>query len=118
MVKLKDGLPGFYAELEQALRQEGMSALLEQLPELQVVGRCGCDEDGCATFNVGPSRPLNVVEQNVIGVRHGDCHLVDSMRGMVVIDTDNFGRVSGVEVLGRPDVAEALDRLGIPKRAV
>jgi hypothetical protein len=55
------------------------------------------------------------VEQNVIGVRHEGSYPVDAIEGMVVLDTDNFGRLVGIEILDRPDVAKDLDRLHLRK---
>ena len=57
---------------------------------------------------VVPHRDLNAAEQNVIGLRHGESIPVEARRGMIVVDTDNFGRVAGIEVLFRKDVAEVL----------
>jgi Protein of unknown function (DUF2283) len=114
-MKLRAALPVFYAELERGLRDAALTALLAQLPELEILDRCGCDESGCATFRVKPSRDLNAIEQNVIGVRYGSSYPVNAIAGMVVLDTDNFGRVVGIEVLDRPDVAKELDQLHRPK---
>ena len=116
-MRFRDTLPGFYGEMERALEAEGVTGVLEQLPALEIIDRCACDELGCGTFHVAPSRLLNSVEVNVVGVRHGESTPVDSVAGLVVIDTDNFGRVTGIEVLGRPDVAEALKELRVPTRS-
>jgi hypothetical protein len=35
----------------------------------------------------------------------------------VVVDLDNFGRLVGIEVLFRPDVADTLEHLRLPERA-
>jgi hypothetical protein len=101
--------------MEQALQASGADTILAQLPELEMTGRCSCPQPDCATFYVQPSRHLNVVEANIIGVRHGSSNALD-IQGYVVIDTDNFGRVTTVEVLGRPDVAEALGRVNLGQR--
>jgi len=110
-VKLRAALPAFYAELERGLRVADLADVLTQLPELEILDRCGCDDTGCATFKV-KSRDLNPIEANIVGVRHGNSHPLDAIEGMVVLDTDNFGRVMSIEVLDRPDVARALNQLG------
>jgi hypothetical protein len=113
VIKLKEGLPDFYVELEQLLRKRELEELVLQLPDLEITHRCDCDEHNCATFQVEASRKLNVVESNIIGVRHGDSFDLDAETGMVVVDTDNFGRITGFEVLGRKDVSDALDAAGV-----
>ena len=113
-MRLRDALPSFYSELVHALTASDPASILEQLPELEMAGRCSCPQPDCATFYVSPSRGLNVVEANVVGVRHGSSTPLE-VDGHVVIDTDNFGRVTMVEVLGRPDVAEALRQMNLPR---
>jgi hypothetical protein len=113
-MRFRDALPAFYGEIERALQAEGLTGVLEQLPTLEVIDRCDCDEVGCGTFYVGPSRPLNQVEMNIVGVRHGESMPLDVETGLVVVDTDNFGRVTGVEVLDRLDVAAVLKELRVP----
>jgi len=114
-VRISEALPGFYLELERALQVQGLTSLLEQLPQLEILDRCACEESGCATFRVSPSRELNVVEANVIGVRHGTSTPID-LAGLVVVDTDTFGRATTLEILNRPDLAGALSELGVPRK--
>jgi hypothetical protein len=116
-MRLRDALPAFYAEVERALQAQGVTDVLDQLPALEIVDRCDCDEVGCGTFYVAPSRPLNQIETNIIGVRHGKSTPLGLDTGLVVVDTDNFGRVTGIEVLYRVDVAEALRSSRVPARA-
>jgi len=113
-VRFRDALPAFYGEIERALQAEGVTGVLEQLPTLEIIDRCDCDERGCGTFHVAASRPLNQVEMNIVGVRHGESTPLDVGRGLVVVDTDNFGRVTGIEVLDRLDVAAVLKELRVP----
>ena len=108
----KTALPAFYSEVERLLAEEGRTDLVEQLPGLQLARRCTCKQRDCATFYVTGARPLNVVEKNVIGVRHGESIPLDADTGWVIFDVDNFGRPRGIEVLNRDDVFEALERLG------
>jgi len=112
---LRTSLPAFYEQLRSALEQQALTELLEQLPALEILGRCDCDEPGCATLYVKPSRALNVVEERIVGVRHGTSTPLDALEGLVVVDTDNFGRITTIEILGRADVANTLERLGVPR---
>jgi len=113
-MRLQTALPSFYAELDAAMLDHEEADVRQQLASLEITGRCECDQLDCATFHVAPSRMLNAVEQNVIGVRHGRSIPLDSVPGLVVVDVDNFGRVTTIEVLDRPDVSTELTRLRVP----
>jgi len=56
---------------------------------------------------VQPSGELNIVETNVVGVRHGDTIEVET-RYWTNIDTDNFGRLVGIEILAPGDIKNEL----------
>lgn len=56
-------------------------------------------------------RELNIVEHNIIGVKHGESLKVPDCGGMVILDTDNFNRISGIEILFRNDILPKLDKL-------
>lgn len=116
-MKLQEALPGFYGELTEALGKQGLPALVEQLPGLEIKHRCPCDELGCGTFAVEAKRELNVVEQNVIGSRYEESFEIDDINGMVVLDVDNFGRLISIEILDRPDINKELERLNVLKKA-
>ena len=108
---LSEMLPAFYKELEVALREQQLVALSEQLPSLTVESWAhDADVEGL-DISIGGTRPLNVVEKNIIGLRHGESIGVDGCEGMVVIDTDNFGRIESIEVIGRPDISNALKKI-------
>lgn len=117
-MKLKDALPDFYAEVGHLLRKRKLEGLISQLSDLEITDRCDCGEYDCATFHVESLRHLNDVETNIIGVRHGDSFDLDAETGMIVVDTDNFGRITGFEVLNRKDVSDALHAAGVQERAV
>src|SRR5690349_17674813 len=95
---LKEVMPVFYAEVQAALEQRGLSELVAQLPRLQIVSRCGCFDNDCATFYVQGARDLNVVEHNIIGVRRGVDNVSLEITGLLGIDIDNFGRIGTFEV--------------------
>ncbi len=54
-----------------------------------------------------PSRELNVVEANIMGVRHGETLEVETPY-WTIIDTDNFGRLAGIEILAPGDLKSEL----------
>ena len=56
---------------------------------------------------VRPSTELNIMETTVVGVRHGDTIEVET-RYWTNIDTDNFGRLLGVEILAPGDIKNEL----------
>ena len=95
---LVEAFPALASELTQSLRNAGRDALAEQI-ETATITRVTFDSD----HNVGyiyldPSRDLNVVERNIIGVRHGETIPVETPF-WTVVDTDNFDRVAGIEIL-------------------
>ena len=98
MAKLIENFPVLTRELVQSLRTAGHEAVADQL-EAAVIRAVTFDDDANAgTISVEPSRDLNVVEANVIGVKHGGTITVES-RFWTAIDMDNFGRVLGIEIL-------------------
>jgi hypothetical protein len=109
-------LPEFYREVERLFRQQDLKNLLEQLPDLEISGRCNCGDSFCSTFYVKPLRQLNVVEENIIGVKQGKIIDLRAENGMVNIDIDNFDRLTTFEVLFRPDVEQELTKVFMRKR--
>ncbi|MDP9174386.1 MAG: DUF2283 domain-containing protein [Planctomycetota bacterium] len=102
-------LPEFVNHLITALQASGRGEIADQLSSVHM-RHSSYDKDADAGYlRVTESRPLNIVEQNVIGCRHGECVTLDKLPGMVVIDLDNFGRVQGIELLGH---AEVFRRIG------
>src|SRR4051812_27551910 len=93
-----EAFPAFNDELVLALRDVGHSGVAEQFAVVSV-NRVTQNKAGTAGYiYVSESRPLNAVERNVIGVKHGRSIRL-SLPGMIVVDLDNFGRVRGVELL-------------------
>jgi hypothetical protein len=106
---LSEILPVFYEELHGLLMRNGRSDLADQLPNLEVVGRCGCGQADCGTVHVKGGRTLNVVEENVIGVKHGGTINLEADKGYVIVDLDNFGRWMTIEAICREDVHQELE---------
>ncbi|HET9268568.1 MAG TPA: hypothetical protein VFO31_10405 [Vicinamibacterales bacterium] len=109
MIKLVDVFPALANQLAQSLRAEGLDSLAEQV-NAAVVQRVTFDESVNAGYiHVVPARALNVVEANIIGVRHGRAIDVETEYG-AVIDIDNFERLSGIEILAPGVLAAELKR--------
>ncbi len=112
MSKLIDAFPALVNELAQSLRNIGRDALAEQI-ESATIARVTFD----GHHNVGyiyldPSRALNIVETNIIGVRHGET-IPAKTSFWTVVDTDNFERVAGIEILSPGELAKELARRAV-----
>jgi hypothetical protein len=98
MLRLVDTFPVLASELAQSLREAGREALAEQI-EAATIAQVTFDNAANAGYvYLEPSRTLNVVETNVIGVRHGETVPVET-QFWTNIDTDNFDRLTGIEIL-------------------
>ena len=102
---LTEALPRFAAELEKSLRRDGVPALADQVAALQLVDRCRCGDDFCATFYTaakprGPWRDLG---------KHENLE-VSAESGMIILDLVD-GHIVTVEVLYRDDVRDALHKV-------
>jgi hypothetical protein len=98
MSKLVDAFPVLASELAQSLRDAGRDALAEQI-ERAMVTRVTFDDSANAGYvYLEPPRTLNVVETNIVGVRHGKTVSVET-QFWTNIDTDNFDRLTGIEIL-------------------
>ena len=107
MPTLADVLPDLVDELAESLRASGRDDLMAQLDEVEVdrwTHDTSCD---AAYIYLRSPRPRNVVEQNIISVKHGETVPVEHRRG-VNLDTDNFGRLTGIELLSPGDVPARL----------
>ena len=110
MLKLIDTFPTIAHELVEALRGSGRPALAEQI-ELAVIGRVTFDNAANAGYiYVEPTRNLNVVEANVIDTRHGETIPVET-QFWTNVDTDNFNRIFGIEILDPGSLKTELRRL-------
>lgn len=109
MNKLVDAFPVLAREVAESLRALGRPALAAQIDEA-VVSRVTFDDSvGAGYIYVEPSRALNFVEANIIGVRHGGTVTVETVFD-AHIDTDNFERVVGIEILAPGGLRSELKR--------
>jgi uncharacterized protein YuzE len=96
--KLVDAFPVLANELAQSLRSAGREELAEQIDRV-TIRRVTFDNSANAGYlYVEPLRALNVVEASVIGARYGDTLPIQT-QFWTNIDTDNFGRITGIEIL-------------------
>ncbi|KAF0244575.1 MAG: hypothetical protein FD180_2393 [Planctomycetota bacterium] len=103
---LNEVLPELSSQIERELRAEGRAELADQIRDFQIA-RWTHDPACQGIYVTTEGRPLNVVEQNVIGIRHGETVVLDSCN----LDTDNFARISGIELFHRPDLLAKLEAL-------
>jgi len=96
MPTLADVLPDLAEELAAALRTSGRDDVAAQLGEVEA-----------AYIYLRSPRRLNVVEQNIIGVKHAETVPVNHRR-WVNVDIDSFGRMTGIELLSPGDVPARL----------
>jgi len=98
MSKLIDTFPVLTLVLLQSLRNAGREALADQI-DAALITRITFDSEANAGYiYLESSRQLNVVETNIVGVRHGETIPVET-QFLTNIDTDNFGRLVGIEIL-------------------
>ena len=103
-LKLTDFLPQFTVELREILRIAGEVDLATQLSSAEVLS-CSYDTECEAGYiKLESAQTLNVDELNVITVRHGRTIPVEHPYWLN-IDTDNFNRVIGIELLDAPSLA-------------
>lgn len=103
MLLLIESFPSLAKELSQQLRLAGRLLLADQI-DAAAISRVTFDAAANAGYiYMQPSRELNVVEANILGVRHGVTLEVETPY-RTYIDTDNFGRLVGVEILAPGDI--------------
>lgn len=89
------------------MRLAGRAPLADQV-DAAAIARVTFDEAANAGYiYVQPPRELNVVDTNIVGVRHGETIGVKTPY-WTNIDTDNFGRLVGIEILAPGDTKDEL----------
>lgn len=92
---MSEQLPELAAELEERLLAAGRPDLAEQIPSLRISLMCPCEIESCGSFYT--ARPMKRWFRRGKQVPVGDL-VVDTIDGEIVF----------VEVLGRPDIRDAL----------
>jgi len=97
---LMDLLSDLAGELKTLLIQEKELALAEQVSKLQIVDRCRCGDDFCATFYTKP-RP-----KKSYGTGHRSI-MLEPKDGILILDVEN-NNISCIEVLYRDEIRKML----------
>lgn len=100
---LQDVLPHLADELTALLGKMNEPDLVEQIPQLQLVGRCDCGDDFCATLYTAPK------PKKAYGANHETLSLDPSI-GMIIIDLVDRNIVC-VEILWREDIRNKIVKL-------
>jgi hypothetical protein len=107
MTRLIDAFPSLVRQLSEALASAGYDMLAVQVNEALIEEVTFDNQANVAWINVLPSRELNVVETNVIGIRHGKTIPVET-DFWTNIDVDNFDRLIAIEILDPRELREEL----------
>jgi uncharacterized protein YuzE len=111
-MKLVEVLPEMVNDLAGALVQIGRGDVVDQLREVSIE-QWTYDECADAVYvYVQSPRQLNVVDRNIVGVKHGETLSLYDELG-INIDFDNHHRVVGVEILGAKQIADVLARIAV-----
>jgi len=109
MIRLVEAFPALAAELARSLRAVGRAPLAQQVDEAAIASVTFDDAAHAGYIHVAPARALNVVEARVIGARYKESIPVDTPFD-TVLDTDNFDRLTGIEVLAPGALTSELKR--------
>jgi hypothetical protein len=101
MLKLAQALPDLTEELSQGIASLGYKKLAASVYTIEVVERCKCEEPGCVTFFCVPKihAPLPDTCKRIIA----------PARGVTCVQYVDQ-QITWVEVLGRPEDREKLDK--------
>jgi hypothetical protein len=105
VLRLRTLAPEFAEELSALLLAENEPDLAQQMLSAEIVGRCECDDEFCASFYTAP-RP-----DGKYGPGHENIEL-EPTEGRIILDVVD-GRLMQVEVLSRPEFRHVL-RLALP----
>lgn len=97
---LLETLPQEARELEQLLKERGELDLAGQVSTLEIVERCRCGDDFCASFYTQPK------PEGAYGPDHR-CFDLEAAKEMVILDVVS-GLIAYVEILNRDDVRTLL----------
>jgi hypothetical protein len=99
-IYLKNALPDLANELRQLLEATGETELEQQIDSIQIMSRCRCGDDFCATFYT-EARP-----HGAYGTGHRNIDLA-AENGLIILDIVDRTIVC-VEVLYRDEIRTAL----------
>jgi hypothetical protein len=110
MATLIYAIPSLAHALSQALLESHQTDLAEQVSSAEIIDVSYDEDAGAASVYVQPTKSLNIVEQNIIGARHARSVPIDTPFD-TVLDLDNFGRITSIEILAPGAIAESLKTL-------
>jgi hypothetical protein len=100
---LREVLPRLALELEALLRAHRETELADQVSSLEVVDRCRCDSDSCATiYNVQKAK-------GAWGPSHRNV-VLDPVEGMTVVDVLDE-KIVCIEILDRDEITAEVVKL-------
>lgn len=109
MRPLVDVLPDLVSDIENALIRIGRGDVADQLREVKLE-RWTYDEFADAGYlYLGSPRGLNVVDRNIVGVKHGET-LCPTDELAVNLDLDNHRRLIGIELLAAKSIIARLEK--------
>ncbi|MCP3955975.1 MAG: hypothetical protein GY697_27740, partial [Desulfobacterales bacterium] len=111
--KLVELAPDFCKTLKLGLKAEDRLDLSSQVDALIYQSWRYDAEVDASMVSVRGGRRLNDVEKNVIGEKFGESIPLESIQGIVVVDVDNFGRMSSIEVIGNEEIHAELENIAI-----
>jgi hypothetical protein len=100
---LIESLPDLSRELAELLVTAREPSLAAQIGDLEIVAKCRCSDDFCASFYTAP-KPVGSYGPNHRNLQLGPA------RGMIILDLVD-DRIVHVEVLCRDDVRSKLTQL-------
>ncbi len=107
MSTLVASFPSLASELSRGLRAAGRGPLADQVDAAAITRVTFDDAVNAGYIHLQPSRELNVVETNIMDVRHGETLEVETPY-WTNIDADNFGRLMGIQILAPGDMKDEL----------
>ena len=107
VIRLHDLAPEFAEELAALLIAEDEPGLAEQMLSAEIVARCRCEEEFCASFYTAPP-PVGAYGPGYDGLQLGPL----TGGGGANLDVED-GRVIHVEVINNPEFRRRL-RLALP----
>ena len=109
MTSLVEALPELVADIEGALIRIGRGNVADQLREVELERWTYDQFANVGNLYVRSPRALDVVDRNIIGVKHGET-LCPSDDLAVNLDLDNHGRLIGIELLDARSIIAHLEK--------
>lgn len=101
---LVEALPEFSRELTELLIAADKPALAAQVDRLEIVAKCGCNDDFCASFYTARKSERHAKDRRTIEVHPAE--------GMILLDVIG-DTIAFIEVLYRDDVRSKLIPLSL-----